>query len=140
VGGIAAREGGEGAKKKKKHQFRLATTPSELDISAIKDQLQVYRDILKDPVLGKMLWKHMTTIAVRRQLVFEAREHELAHRSVTSTSINNVFSFISAWGFWFHQTRTIRMRWLLKNMGFPLKMMQTGWMYPTNLFIVVDNR
>ncbi|KAJ7473594.1 hypothetical protein B0H11DRAFT_2429954, partial [Mycena galericulata] len=74
------------ALKKQSKAARLAATSLELDIDKIrlmsspqlKDQLAVYRDVLKDPVLTKKLWKVMGTVAVRRTLVLEARERELA--------------------------------------------------------------
>ncbi|KAJ7451260.1 hypothetical protein B0H11DRAFT_1742871 [Mycena galericulata] len=76
------------AMKKKTKAARLAATALEFDINKIedmssvrlKDQLAVYRDILKDEILSKMLWKNMTTVAVRRNLVLEARTRELARR------------------------------------------------------------
>jgi hydroxylamine reductase (hybrid-cluster protein) len=76
------------ATKKKQLAFKLATTNLELDISEInsmtslllKDQLQVYRDILKDPILVKILWKDMKTAAEQKKLVLEAREREIARR------------------------------------------------------------
>lgn len=91
------------AAKKRNLAFRLATTQLELDISTIntmtsarlKDQLQVYRDVLRDPVLVKTLWKNMTTVAVRKQMVLDARERELARRYVTNFSINGWFQFVS---------------------------------------------
>jgi hypothetical protein len=46
----------------------------------LKAQLHVYRDLLKDGVLGKILWKNMATVAVRRELVLEAREREITRR------------------------------------------------------------
>ncbi|KAJ7115305.1 hypothetical protein C8R44DRAFT_880618 [Mycena epipterygia] len=76
------------AMKKKTKAARLAATALEFDINKIKDmssvrlkdQLAVYRDVLKDEILSKMLWKNMTTVAVRRNLVLEARTRELARR------------------------------------------------------------
>ncbi|KAF7361574.1 hypothetical protein MSAN_01191400 [Mycena sanguinolenta] len=69
------------AARKTAHAAHLADTSLELDISKIqemtsaklKDQLYVYRDVLKDEVLLKKLWKDMATVAVRRNLVLEAR-------------------------------------------------------------------
>lgn len=46
----------------------------------LKDQLHVYRDVFKDEILLKKLWKDMNTVAIRRNLVLEARERELAKR------------------------------------------------------------
>jgi hypothetical protein len=76
------------AAKKKSKESRLAATALELDTVKIqvmppkllKDQLAVYRDVLKDEILMKRLWKDMTTVAVRRELVLQARERELARR------------------------------------------------------------
>ncbi|KAJ7507992.1 hypothetical protein B0H11DRAFT_2217989 [Mycena galericulata] len=78
------------AMKKKTKAARLAATALEFDINKIedmssvrlKDQLAVYRDVLKDEILSKMLWKNMTTVAVRRNLVLEARTRELARRDL----------------------------------------------------------
>ncbi|KAJ7323951.1 hypothetical protein DFH08DRAFT_711666 [Mycena albidolilacea] len=68
------------ALQKKSAADRLAATILEFDIHKIQDmssrdlkaQLHVYRDLLKDGVLGKILWKNMATVAVRRELVLEA--------------------------------------------------------------------
>jgi hypothetical protein len=76
------------AAKKKTKASRLAATTLEFDTDKIqqmtsailKDQLAVYRDVLKDEVLVKLRWKDMTTVAVRRQYVLEAREREIARR------------------------------------------------------------
>ncbi|KAJ7681007.1 hypothetical protein DFH06DRAFT_1078008 [Mycena polygramma] len=76
------------AMKKKSKADRLAATALECDTGKIqlmsstvlKDQLAVYRDVLKDEVLLKLRWKDMTTVAVRRKLVLEARERELNRR------------------------------------------------------------
>lgn len=76
------------AAKKDKKAGRLAATILEFDIEKIntmsspvlKDQLAVYRDVLKDKVLTKKLWKEMKTVAVRRDLVLEARVRELKRR------------------------------------------------------------
>jgi hypothetical protein len=76
------------AAKKKSKESRLAATALELDTVKIqamppkllKDQLAVYRDVLKDEILMKRLWKDMTTVAVRRELVLQARERELARQ------------------------------------------------------------
>lgn len=89
------------AAKKKSKAARLAATQLEFDISKIdamssqllKDQLAVHRNGLKDPVLAKILWKNMATVAVRRQLVLEARTRELARRYF-SWSFLGPFSFI----------------------------------------------
>ncbi|KAJ7101157.1 hypothetical protein C8R44DRAFT_641506, partial [Mycena epipterygia] len=72
--------------RKQAKEQRLAATILEFNIDKIqsmmsallKDQLHVYRDVLKDEVLSKKLWKDMATVAVRRNLVLEARERELA--------------------------------------------------------------
>jgi hypothetical protein len=61
----------------------------------LKDQLQVYCDVLRDPVLVKTLWKNMTTVAVCKQMVLDARERELARRYITNFSINGWFQFVS---------------------------------------------
>ncbi|KAJ7469640.1 hypothetical protein FB451DRAFT_1038781 [Mycena latifolia] len=76
------------ASRKKATASRLAATPLELDISKIrslsskmlKEQLHVYKDVLKDEILSLMLWKDMGLVEVRRNLVLEARERELARR------------------------------------------------------------
>ncbi|KAJ6461405.1 hypothetical protein C8R45DRAFT_912233 [Mycena sanguinolenta] len=76
------------AARKTAHAAHLADTSLELDINKIqgmtstklKDQLYVYREVLKDDVLVKTLWKDMATVAVRRSLVLEARARELARR------------------------------------------------------------
>jgi hypothetical protein len=76
------------AAKKKTKASQLAATTLEFDTDKIqqmtsailKDQLAVYRDVLKDEVLVKLRWKDMTTVAVRRQYVLEAREREIARR------------------------------------------------------------
>ncbi|KAJ7724716.1 hypothetical protein DFH07DRAFT_971113 [Mycena maculata] len=74
------------ALKKQTKAMRLAATMLELDVSKInkmtsavlKDQLAVYRDVLKDPVLIKKLWKDMATVDVCRNLVLEAQGREMA--------------------------------------------------------------
>ncbi|KAJ7729867.1 hypothetical protein DFH07DRAFT_969386 [Mycena maculata] len=74
------------ALKKQTKSARLAATALELDVTktkkltstVLKDQLAVYRDVLKDPVLTKKLWKDMATVDVRRNLVLEARGREMA--------------------------------------------------------------
>ncbi|KAJ6521497.1 hypothetical protein DFH09DRAFT_1331205 [Mycena vulgaris] len=54
----------------------------------LKDQLHVYRDVLKDEIPLKTRWKDMATVAVRRTLVLEARVRELARRDLSqSTSL-----------------------------------------------------
>ncbi|KAJ7438548.1 hypothetical protein B0H11DRAFT_2254552 [Mycena galericulata] len=84
-----ARERREKASAKKKSKAaRLASTVLEFDTGKIdlmtsgvlKEQLAVYRDILKDDTLVKLRWKDMSTVAVRRKLVLEAREREIARR------------------------------------------------------------
>ncbi|KAJ7125932.1 hypothetical protein C8R44DRAFT_874342 [Mycena epipterygia] len=78
------------ASRKKATELRLAATNLEFDIAKIesmsspllKDQLHVYRYILKDDILLKKLWKEMGTVAVRCNLVLEARERELARRAL----------------------------------------------------------
>ena len=84
--GRARRE--KAAAKKRTKAARLAATQLELDVGKIqamssrllKDQLAVYRDVLKDSVVSKMLWKNMTTVAVRRELVLGARDREVARQ------------------------------------------------------------
>ncbi|KAJ7124027.1 hypothetical protein C8R43DRAFT_899318 [Mycena crocata] len=74
--------------KKKLAQQHLADTNLEFNISKIeamsspilKDQLRVYRDVLKDEVPSKILWKDMNTVGVHRELVLEAGERELERR------------------------------------------------------------
>ncbi|KAJ7094890.1 hypothetical protein C8R43DRAFT_907989 [Mycena crocata] len=76
------------AGKKKNAEFRLLTTKLELNVAKIKtlsskclkEQLKVYKELIKDEVLVKMLWKNMATVSVRRTLVLEARERELKRR------------------------------------------------------------
>ncbi|KAJ6563792.1 hypothetical protein B0H19DRAFT_942359 [Mycena capillaripes] len=76
------------AAKKMSKASRLAATALEFEITNIqamtskllKDQLAVYRDVLKDEILVQKLWKEMSTVAVRRELVLQARERELARR------------------------------------------------------------
>jgi hypothetical protein len=76
------------AAKKKLKAVRLAAIGLEFDLSKIatmssvhlKDQLQVYKDVVKDEELVKKRWKEMTTVAVRRELVLQARTRELARR------------------------------------------------------------
>ncbi|KAF7371797.1 hypothetical protein MVEN_00036400 [Mycena venus] len=105
VGSVAEGEGGErpqttretAAAKKKSKAARLAATQLEFDITKIqamtskllKDQLAVYRDVLKDDILGKKLWKDMSTVAVRRELVLQARERELARQAVRDSQDSN---------------------------------------------------
>jgi hypothetical protein len=84
--GRARRE--NAAAKKRTKAARLAVTELELDIGKIqamssrclKDQLAVYRDVLKDSILSKILWKNMATVAVRRGLVLDARDREIARQ------------------------------------------------------------
>ncbi|KAJ6589185.1 hypothetical protein B0H19DRAFT_1248744 [Mycena capillaripes] len=86
------------AAKKKTKASRLAATTLEFDITKIramtskllKDQLAVYRDVLKDEVLVSKLWKEMTTVAVRRDLVLQARERELAWHAVSDSQDSNM--------------------------------------------------
>ncbi|KAJ7429344.1 hypothetical protein B0H11DRAFT_1768396 [Mycena galericulata] len=76
------------AAKKKSKAARLASTALEFDTGKIdlmtsgvlKEQLAVYRDVLKDDILLKLRWKDMSTVAVRRKLVLEAREREVTRR------------------------------------------------------------
>lgn len=76
------------ALRKKSAADRLAATVLELDVRKIQDmssrdlkaQLHVYRDSLKDAVLGKVLWKDMQLVAVRRTMVLAAREREITRR------------------------------------------------------------
>ncbi|KAJ7241568.1 hypothetical protein C8J57DRAFT_1244523 [Mycena rebaudengoi] len=77
------------AAKKKSKAFRLAATALEFDLikiqpmtsAQLKDQLAVYRDVIKDEALVKTLWKNMAKVDIRRNLVLEARERELARRA-----------------------------------------------------------
>ncbi|KAJ7331084.1 hypothetical protein DFH08DRAFT_815166 [Mycena albidolilacea] len=77
--------------KKRVAQERLLATNLELNIDKIqrmtspqlKSQLQAYCDKLKDEILGKMKWKDMQTVDIRRGLVLAARERELARRETT---------------------------------------------------------
>ncbi|KAJ7607053.1 hypothetical protein FB45DRAFT_764529 [Roridomyces roridus] len=74
------------AARKKAAAARLAAIKLEFSVKkiekmtseALKDQLSVYKNVLKDEELVKKLWKEMTTVAVRRQLVLDARLRELA--------------------------------------------------------------
>ncbi|KAJ7167103.1 hypothetical protein C8R46DRAFT_1219483 [Mycena filopes] len=76
------------ASKKLAKATHLAGVVLELDEAKIrglssvklKDQLQIYRDILKDAILLKKLWKDMAKVDIRRTLVLEARARELARR------------------------------------------------------------
>lgn len=76
------------AVKKKLKASRLAATALVLDAvkinamtsAQLKDQLAVYRDVLKDAILAKTLWKDMAKVDVRRDLVLRAREREIARR------------------------------------------------------------
>lgn len=76
------------ALRKKSAADRLAATVLELDVRKIQDmssrdlkaQLHVYRDSLKDAVLGKVLWKDMQLVAVRRTMLLAAREREITRR------------------------------------------------------------
>ncbi|KAJ7473578.1 hypothetical protein B0H11DRAFT_2236415 [Mycena galericulata] len=78
------------AERKRAAAVHLAQLELEFDVNKIraltsdrlKDQLRIYRDVLKDEILRKKLWKEMGTAPVRRALVFEARERELAKRQV----------------------------------------------------------
>ncbi|KAJ7210299.1 hypothetical protein C8J57DRAFT_1608136 [Mycena rebaudengoi] len=86
------------AAKKKAKDLRLAATPLVLDLETInvlssaklKEQLHIYKDVLKDEVLAQIRWKDMSTVAVRRQRVGEARDRELGRRvceySIVETS------------------------------------------------------
>ncbi|KAJ7485528.1 hypothetical protein FB451DRAFT_1127711 [Mycena latifolia] len=86
------------AAKKKLAAFRLATTQLEFSVDKIKvlsspllkAQLRVYRDVLKDGILLKLRWKDMETVAVRRKLVLEARERELARRKSIEPSSSEI--------------------------------------------------
>ncbi|KAJ7237982.1 hypothetical protein C8J57DRAFT_1727742 [Mycena rebaudengoi] len=77
------------AKKKQTQASRLAATALEFDVikiramtsAQLKDQLAVYRDVVKDEILTKTLWKNMAKVDVRRDLVLKARERELARRA-----------------------------------------------------------
>ncbi|KAJ7513052.1 hypothetical protein B0H11DRAFT_2182316 [Mycena galericulata] len=76
------------AAKKKSKAARLTATTLEFDTAKIdlmssrvlKEQLAVYRDVLKDGILIKKLWKDMSTAAVRRKLVLEARERGITRQ------------------------------------------------------------
>jgi hypothetical protein len=78
------------ASRKRSAAARVASTTLEFDVAKIntmssahlKDQLHVYKDVLKDEELVGKLWKNMATVAVRRELVLEARGRELAKRYV----------------------------------------------------------
>ncbi|KAJ7307719.1 hypothetical protein DFH08DRAFT_1051626 [Mycena albidolilacea] len=87
------------ALRKRSAAARLASTALEFDVAKIKamssaclkDQLHVYKDVLKDEELVGKLWKNMATVAVRRDLVLEARGRELAKRTtVTSTPSDDI--------------------------------------------------
>ncbi|KAJ7199311.1 hypothetical protein C8J57DRAFT_1633835, partial [Mycena rebaudengoi] len=83
--------------KKKLKASRLAATALEFDLIKIqgmtsvllKDQLAVYRDVLKDDILTKTLWKDMAKVDVRRNMVLQARERELARREQLHSSISD---------------------------------------------------
>jgi hypothetical protein len=76
------------AAKKKARDEHVQAIQLELDIEKIegltspqlKEQLHVYRDVLKDEILLKILWKNMGTVMIRRNLVLEAREREIERR------------------------------------------------------------
>ncbi|KAJ7233799.1 hypothetical protein C8J57DRAFT_1532118 [Mycena rebaudengoi] len=71
------------AARKKSKASRLVATVLEFDTikiqamtsARLKDQLAVYRDVLKDEILIKTLWKDMSKVDVRRSMVLRAREH-----------------------------------------------------------------
>ncbi|KAJ7588432.1 hypothetical protein C8J56DRAFT_785804 [Mycena floridula] len=71
-------------------ELQIAAISLELDISVImtmtsaklKDQLHMYRDILKDPVLMAKLWKAMALVEVRRTEVIAALAQELERRYI----------------------------------------------------------
>ncbi|KAJ7287661.1 hypothetical protein C8J57DRAFT_1215795 [Mycena rebaudengoi] len=79
------------AEKKMTKAARLASTTLKFDLTKIdamsshvlKDQLAVYRNVLKDPILSKMLWKEMMTVAVRRKLVLDAQTRAIARGQVS---------------------------------------------------------
>ncbi|KAJ7289195.1 hypothetical protein C8J57DRAFT_1627746, partial [Mycena rebaudengoi] len=83
--------------KKKLKASRLAATALEFDLikiqgmtsALLKDQLAVYRDVLKDDILTKTLWKDMAKVDVRRNMVLQARERELARRAQLHSSISD---------------------------------------------------
>ncbi|KAJ7118170.1 hypothetical protein C8R44DRAFT_625985 [Mycena epipterygia] len=89
------------AARKRLTEFRLATTTLELDICKIKTlsspllkaQLHVYKDVLKDEVLGKMLWKDMSTVGMRRNLVLEAREREISRRFAENSPMGSILIY-----------------------------------------------
>ncbi|KAJ7748172.1 hypothetical protein DFH07DRAFT_962243 [Mycena maculata] len=76
--------------------FRLATTILEFDLDKIhsmnsktlKDQLQFYKDVLKDEILVAKKWKDMVKVEVRRNLVLEAWERELARRELGDSQMD----------------------------------------------------
>ncbi|KAJ7578909.1 hypothetical protein C8J56DRAFT_1110943 [Mycena floridula] len=86
------------ATKKRNEQLRMSSIALELDVDTInsltsgklKDQLTIYRDTLKDPVLVAKLWKDMKTVPVRRAEVLAARLRELERWAETGTE--NSFS------------------------------------------------
>ncbi|KAJ7578436.1 hypothetical protein C8J56DRAFT_897995 [Mycena floridula] len=77
------------AAKKLSTELQISSINLELDVSVImklssaklKDQLHVYHDVLKDPVLVKKLWKDMALVDVRRAEVLAALTRELARQS-----------------------------------------------------------
>ncbi|KAJ7767719.1 hypothetical protein B0H16DRAFT_1882430 [Mycena metata] len=77
------------ASKKKTKAAQLAATQLELDtnkinlmiLALLKNQLAVYRNVLKNPILTKKPWKDMSTVAIRRTFVLEARDRELARKN-----------------------------------------------------------
>ncbi|KAJ7240553.1 hypothetical protein C8J57DRAFT_1527590 [Mycena rebaudengoi] len=83
--------------KKKLKASRLAATALEFDLikiqgmtsALLKDQLAVYRDVLKDDILTKTLWKDMAKVDVRRNMVLQARECELARRAQLHSSTSD---------------------------------------------------
>ncbi|KAJ7232520.1 hypothetical protein C8J57DRAFT_1231155 [Mycena rebaudengoi] len=84
------------ASRKKLAASKLAATELELNISTInslssarlKEQLQVYKNVLKDEVLVKTLWKEMGTVGIRRKMVLEALARELERRKKSDSSLS----------------------------------------------------
>ncbi|KAF8152882.1 hypothetical protein K438DRAFT_1987746 [Mycena galopus ATCC 62051] len=79
------------AARKRTAAARLASTVLEFDVdkiqamtlASLKDQLHVYKDVLKHEELLNTRWKDMTKVAIRRDLVLQARARELARREST---------------------------------------------------------
>ncbi|KAF7332350.1 hypothetical protein MKEN_00116700 [Mycena kentingensis (nom. inval.)] len=84
--GIARRQAR--AARKSANAAKLATIRLELDIERIdamtspllKEQLYLYKEVIKDEEIAPMLWKDMSTVDICRELVSEARLRELLMR------------------------------------------------------------